>query len=163
MKIEHSLKQVDYVVLQNQRLGFKRTKCERENVFERHIKINWFQTVSDVKLRYYGKIFYKDGKKIIPNNISKLLTPVSMAVWFMDDGSIKSKHHKTLLINTQSFSRKEIEFLQKAIEQKFQILSFTQAERRLADRISRSRRYKISKIIEPTLQDSMKYKIDPID
>jgi len=40
-------------------------------------------------------VFYRDGKKIIPENIAEYLAnPVTMAVWFMDDGNIKSGNGK---------------------------------------------------------------------
>ena len=40
------------------------------------------------------------------------LTPLSMAVWFMDDGSRKSSQCRGLYLNTQSFSASEVETLQ---------------------------------------------------
>lgn len=166
LKIEHSIKQKEYTLWLYDCLKdwvLKEPCVKEKNVFGKTFQNVWFQTVSDVKLRYYGKIFYKDGKKTIPNNITKLLTPVSMAVWFMDDGSIKSKHHKTLLINTQSFSKKEIEFLQKAIAQKFEIATFQRKQKEGLQLEFRGQdAIRLAKMIEPTLLDSMKYKIDPI-
>lgn len=166
LKIEHSIKQKEYTCwlygcLQNWVL---KEPCEKKKaVFGKVFTNIWFNTVSHVALRYYGNIFYRGKTKTIPINIAKLLTPVSLAVWFMDDGSIKSKFHKTLLINTQSFPKDKLKFLQEAILRKLQINSFLrkqkkgfQLEFRGQDAIN------LAKIIEPHLIDSMKYKIDPI-
>ena len=43
--------------------------------------------------------FYKDNKKIIPDDL--LLDPIVLAVWFMDDGS---KSRSSVYLNTQQFS-----------------------------------------------------------
>lgn len=166
LKIEHSIKQKEYTYWLYDCLKdwVLKEPCEKEKtVFGKVFANVWFNTVSHVALRYYGKVFYKDKIKTIPINIAKLLTPVSMAVWFMDDGSIKSQFHKTLLINTQSFPKNKLEFLQEAILQKFQINSYLrkqkegfQIEFRGQDAIN------FAKIIEPYLIPPMKYKIDPI-
>ena len=44
--------------------------------------------------------FYKDNKKIIPQNL--VLDPVILAIWYMDDGS-KCRNHD-IYLNTQQFS-----------------------------------------------------------
>lgn len=79
----------------------------------------WFSTLSHVALRFYGKLFYPNGKKVVPPMISKLLTPLGLAVWFMDDGSIKSKEHKALILNTQCYSDKDLSLLQQTLLEKF--------------------------------------------
>ena len=43
------------------------------------------------------------------------LTPLSMAVWFMDDGSRKSSQCRGLYLNTQSFTLDEVQSLQTVI------------------------------------------------
>ncbi len=51
--------------------------------------------------------FYKNGKKIIPQNI--VLNPMSIAVWFMDDGSYCRE--SDVYLNTQQFSLKDQKML----------------------------------------------------
>ncbi|MBI2334643.1 hypothetical protein HYU96_02470 [Candidatus Daviesbacteria bacterium] len=47
-----------------------------------------FRTVSHPLIFEYMKIFYRGRLKIIPKNICDLLkSPLSLAVWFMDDGN----------------------------------------------------------------------------
>ena len=45
-----------------------------------------FSTLSLPYLNYYYELFYKDGRKIIPNNINELLTARGLAYLIMDDG-----------------------------------------------------------------------------
>jgi hypothetical protein len=51
--------------------------------------------------------------KIIPSNISKLFSEISLAYWIMDDGYFDSHGRtKTILLCTESFSKTECIFLQ---------------------------------------------------
>lgn len=166
LKIEHSIKQKEYInwLYESLKDWVLKEPCEKNKmVFGKVFTNIWFNTIRHVALRYYGKVFYKDKIKTIPINIAKLLTPVSMAVWFMDDGSIKSKHHKTLLINTQSFPKDKLEFLQEAILKKFQINSNLRKQKEGFQLEFRGQdATKFAQIIEPNLVPSMRYKIDPI-
>jgi recombination protein RecA len=56
-----------------------------------------FTTLSRPELTPYFRAFYPNGKKVVPEIT---LTPLALAVWFMDDGS---KSHRALYLNTQQF------------------------------------------------------------
>ena len=58
--------------------------------------------------------FYPNGKKIIPRDIQ--ITPLTLAVWFMDDGS---RSHKSWYLNTQQFSINDQKFLVNVLQKKF--------------------------------------------
>jgi len=47
--------------------------------------------------------------------IEKLLTPLSLAIWFMDDGSLKSTRHRTYVIHTLGYEKKEVGNVQKIL------------------------------------------------
>lgn len=49
-------------------------------------------------------LFYKEGRKVIPTRIAEMLTPFSIAIWFMDDGS---KSGDAVYFNTQGFEVKD--------------------------------------------------------
>lgn len=53
-----------------------------------------FTTISHGSFRFYGNTFYKNGKKVVPKQIARLLTKRGLAFWYMDDTSIKSKQSK---------------------------------------------------------------------
>jgi len=79
----------------------------------------WFKTIVHKELLEYREIFYKNRTKIIPNNIGDLLkTSLSLAVWYMDDGSI---NRSGINLNTQSFFYQENLLLQKTLRNNFQV------------------------------------------
>ena len=85
-------------------------------------KGNWyFKTLTSPSFRYYGILFYdKDTKKKkVPKNIHKFITAKSLAYWYMDDGSIKSKQSKGVFLNTQSFTYREVLLLCDVLKNKF--------------------------------------------
>lgn len=80
----------------------------------------YFNTISHQVFSYYGKIFY-NKKKCIPENIQELLTPIGLAYWYMDDGSIKSKDSKAIILNTHNFQLNEISTLCNILFSKFDL------------------------------------------
>ena len=126
LKIEHSMTQKDYVdwkykVFKNFTLSEPRIhkRMSYGSVRENHC----FSTVSHGSLRFYGQQFYQNNKKVMPVMISKILTPLALAVWFMDDGSIKSKQHRALVIHSQSFNKKDLEKVIEILNKKYKIKS----------------------------------------
>lgn len=85
-------------------------------------KGNWyFKTLVSPSFRFYGILFYdKDTKKKkVPKNIYKFLTVKSLAYWYMDDGSIKSKQSKGVYLNTQNFTYNDVLLLCDVLNKKF--------------------------------------------
>ena len=124
LKIEHSMTQKDYVdwkyqVFKNFTLSEPRIhkRMSYGSVRENHC----FSTVSHGSLRFYGQQFYKNGKKTMPKIISKMITPLALAVWFMDDGSIKSKQHRALVIHSQSFNKQDLLNIIEVLDKKYGI------------------------------------------
>ena len=125
LKIEHSTRQHFYVLwLYEQLQEWVRTpiaqKAKRvQGITTTH---DWFQTLSMVQFRFYGSQFYDaNGQKRVPKIIRRLLTPLALAVWFMDDGSAKSRQHRAVILNTHCFSRREIGLLQVALQQRYAV------------------------------------------
>lgn len=75
-----------------------------------------FTTVSHPALRFYGAQFYQNGKKRIPPLIKKLMTPLSLAIWFLDDGSAKSSKHRSLVVHSLGYNRKDLELVQETLQ-----------------------------------------------
>jgi len=46
-----------------------------------------FNTYTFRSFVWIHKAFYNSGKKIIPLNIEQYLTPLALAIWFMDDST----------------------------------------------------------------------------
>lgn len=167
LKIEHSYLQKEYVDWLYQIFkDWVLTPPKEKEQTVLGIKYNkyYFSTVSHGAFRFYAQQFYKEKKKVLPRMIKKWLSPVAMAVWFMDDGSIKSKHHRALIINTQSFSKPELQTLIKILEEKFGVKMVLRKQSRkqieiyqlitTSDSVER-----FVEIIKPHILPSMKYKL----
>jgi hypothetical protein len=75
-----------------------------------------FTTVSHPAFRFYGAQFYQEGKKRIPPLIKKLMTQLSLAIWFLDDGSAKSSKHQSLVIHSLGYTKKDLGSVQDALK-----------------------------------------------
>jgi len=118
LKIEHSEKQIDYVEWM-----FKILKPLVKTDIQTKInsKSVRFQTLSFGELRFYGQQFYKDGRKVIPKLFSKLIDELSLAIWFMDDGSKKSSKHNTYIIHSLGYTKKELRQVCEVLDRKFNL------------------------------------------
>lgn len=117
LKIEHSVKQSAYVDWKYAEWReWVRTppkaRVRRNRLGTCSTNIG-FTTLSHVELEEFRLRFYWNHRKVVPRDLE--LTPVSMAVWFMDDGSRKSSQCRGLYLNTQSFTLGETELLQRVI------------------------------------------------
>lgn len=66
----------------------------------------------------FRDLFYKLGKKTIPNNIYDLLTPAGLAFWIMDDGS---RQGEGVHISAYGFSEQDIDKLMFVLQDKFNL------------------------------------------
>lgn len=170
LKVEHSLKQKEYVDWLYHE--FKDWVLSLPKVRERFVRLRtvsgmyakyYFNTLSVGSLRFYAQQFYSEGKKRVPRLIHRWLTPLALAVWYMDDGSIKSNHHRTIFLNTQGFAIRDLHGLQKALLEKFGIKTQLRADRH-QQRIYFSAETvdKFLKIIERHIIPSMRYKLPKV-
>lgn len=80
-----------------------------------------FGTYRFTSLLWLYKLFYNHNKiKVIPKNIADFLTPLALAIWFMDDGTWKKPGVR---FATNSFTKEEVLLLSSALETKFNIKS----------------------------------------
>ena len=166
LRIDHSIKQKQYVewkynIFRNlttreikqffQKLDFRTGKKYG------HYK---FDTISTSLLTKFYKMFYVNGKKQVPNNILKVLrNPLSLAVWYMDDG-YKRSDCNALRISTDSFTLKEQRLLQKCLERNFKIKTNLHRKGRYWNiYIPNSQVKSFCKIVKPYIIPEMNYKI----
>ncbi|MDD2731730.1 MAG: hypothetical protein PHI53_00875 [Candidatus Pacebacteria bacterium] len=167
LRINHSLKQKTYVEWKH-KLLYKLAARDRIVCFSRNADLRTnktyyfcrFDTNTNFLLDRFYKIFYVNGKKRVPNNIIKVLNdPLSLAVWFMDDG-YKRNDCNSLRISTDAFTFKEQILLKNCLKENFNIDC----------KIHRKGKYwniyipsleakKFSRIIKPYIIPEMKYKI----
>lgn len=77
-----------------------------------------FVTRTDPVFSEWRSRFYRDSRKIVPAEISALATPVSIAVWLMDDGTAD---RAGVTFQTHSFELDEVERLGAMLSRKFAI------------------------------------------
>ena len=113
-----------------------------------------FNTKSLKELNILHSLFYSQGKKIVPLTIEKLLTPIGLAYWIMDDGSrVNTGYH----LNTNGFERIHVEILAKALFNKFNLKCSIQSRNRIY--IWTNSVPQLISIIEPYIIPSMLFKI----
>lgn len=86
-------------------------------------KVRYYYKVSSYSysnLTWFYDMFYKNGKKHIPENnaLEIYLTPLALAVWIMDDGSVSSAGLK---IATNAFSLEDLSRTQRFLEDKYKL------------------------------------------
>jgi|SRR3989338_1015464 len=128
LKVEHSYKQKDYVDwLYQEFKNWVRTepKLKIKKVWGKIHKNYGFCTYGHRLLGNFQKEFYVEKKKVIPTDLIKNITPLVLAVWYMDDGSIKSNKHRGIFLNTQSFNKEGVGKLQDILKNMFNITTTT--------------------------------------
>lgn len=119
-----------------------------------------FQTLSHPELLRFRQIFYRGRRKIVPQEISEILTPRAFAVWFMDDGSNKSKECNGRLLCTHGFTEKEVNFLVGTLKQKFGLLCCLRRQRDGVEiYINAQSANKLYSLLDQYICDSMRYKL----
>lgn len=84
----------------------------------------YFSTRHINELTDFQRIFYSGKKKIVPKRIKELLvSPLSLAVWYMDDGKLDfiRKVHCSPSLCTDSFSFDEVKMLIDVLDKNFRV------------------------------------------
>lgn len=167
-KVDHGLKQKEYTfwtynsfkewVLTPPKISYR-----FHPVWGKHKKSWWFRTIRHKEITLFHKLFYRNGRKIVPPNIGKRLDPLSLAVWIMDDGSFNKKRG-IYTISTYSFTKTEINLLQQALELRFNLRSKCYSDRDKGFRIffSKTQGNTIGDLIRPYVVSCLKYKLPPL-
>jgi recombination protein RecA len=164
-RVHHGIKQKEYVLWKYEILKEFVSKEPREiswsNPKRNLQEIScYFHTKSTKELGILYHWFYKNGVKILPKEIFNLLTPLIIAIWFMDDGS---NNGESLTINTHGFSKEDQARIVNYLQDSFSIKATIVRDRtKWKIAIGRHDYQKFLSIIEPYIIPSMTYKIaDP--
>jgi len=161
-RAHHGEKQKEYVFWKYEILKNLVLKEPREILWDNPKRelheVSWyFHTQS---LEKFGKLyaaFYKNGVKILPENIFDLFTPQMMAVWFMDDGS---NIGTGFTLSTHSFSFEEQVRIVDYLHYRYTIPAVIVKDRtKFKIAIGKYGRDRFMEIIRPFIIPSMNYKI----
>ncbi len=117
-----------------------------------------FSTLSHVEFQVIREAFYAAGKKRVPAALD--LSPFALAVWFMDDGSKKSKRCRGVYFNTQSFDSESIEILRNKLSDRFEVDSTIRMQKDGMQIYIPSRSIRrLVDLLEPFVIPCMRYKL----
>ena len=115
----------------------------------------YFTTRQLTAITELHKLFYNEGKKIVPLNIGSLLTERSLAYWAMDDGD---NHRSGYTFNTSGFTLKDVKVLQAALNDNWGLETSIHSRNRLY--VNSNSKNKLLNLIRPHFHHSMLYKIN---
>ena len=105
--------------------------------------------------RPWRSIFYPNGEKVLPMEIEKSLTPLALAVWFMDDGFLRKSN--SIAISTDKFSDDDLLHLCKSLEDIYEIKPSIVKSKKLYFGVNATKGF--IGVIKPFIIPSMRYKI----
>ncbi|MBU4484080.1 hypothetical protein KKA47_01520, partial [bacterium] len=164
LSFSHSVKQEDYAKFKI-RLLHKELNCsfKHYNVsagFKKRYPIIQCYTSSHRSLRTIRSRFYdSNNTKIVPQSLAEELTPMTLAIWFMDDGymRIRPNRQPSAEIATCAFKPEDIKILSKGIK-KLGIENYIRGNR-IFFNVDFTK--KLSKTISPYVPPSMRWKLHP--
>jgi len=109
------------------------------------------------------KIFYPSGKKILPKHIIQHISPLSIAVWFMDDGSLHLDNRDgvySFRIATYCYTKKELSKVVKILKDKFNLIASVDKDNVVY--ISRHSTNAFANLISSYIIPCMSYKLPPL-
>ena len=161
MCFEQSDAQIDYLYWKYAELqNFVYPKIAQVRRFDK--RSGRYTTSHRFFLRQYfqkwRQVWYPQGIKSIPDDLSKWFTPLSLAVWYMDDGHLNNG--KSPLFASENFCSNDLAKII-AILQKWDLNCSLSHNNRL--RILHNSTSHFMELIKPHILESLRYKIlDPV-
>lgn len=116
LQVFHSEEQKEYINWIHNKL---KTICKSKAPKKNDKGYYYFVTISHKELTKLKQEFYPCGKKCIPENFIEYISPLMLAVWFMDDGSRCNKNCGQL--HTECFTIEENQKIANAINSKYNL------------------------------------------
>jgi len=91
LRFYHSIKQKTYLEFKVALLA-KTLNCKTPKIYERHRKDGKVRVEANKSTRYFGvlrRALYRNGRKTLTLSILKRLTDQAVAIWWMDDASVR--------------------------------------------------------------------------
>lgn len=165
LRVDHGMTQQDYVLwkygeFQNLVPSKPRTIRSFHMKEQKSYERLHFSTYSNGIFQDWRGLFYKNKIKIIPENINEILvSPLSLAVWIMDDG-YKRNDCNAIRINTDLFQYHEQELLVNCLRKNFSVDSVIHKKGKTHNiYIPVKSSKKFCEIVKPHILDSLLYKV----
>ena len=166
LQLIHSFKQIEY-------LKYKVDLVSK--ILGKQIKIDLFDNggypgcrayATDKYFKILRRFLYKNGKKKITQSVLNRLSPLGIAIWYMDDGNIalhkrKGKiHSREIYLNTYC-SLEEAKIIQEFFKKEYNIYFRCSPSKGYFRMICNTENAKkFAELIRPFIIESLKYKID---
>ena len=166
LRFEHSLSQEQYILwkfnfLKNIFTDSAIVKINRIHpITKREYKYVRCKSKTLPELKKIKDIFYPEGKKIVPINLKKyLMEPISLAVWFMDDGYYYLRD-KCGYLYFGNVTKEEAEVCNNTLQQNFDLKTKVLAKKKgYALYFPRIEMLKLKEVINPFVISLFRYKL----
>jgi len=164
LRLEHGEQQKEYLLWKVRKLGKffqgKAKYLERIHPITKKKYCYWrHQSQSTPYLGKLRKIFYPEGKKKIPEKLEKYLTPLTLTVWYMDDGYYYLRDRCSYLY-LGNVSEKEAKIVTRVLSEKFIIAArVKQKKKGYAIYFSPEETQKLKNLIKGHMLSQFKYKL----
>jgi hypothetical protein len=157
----HCIKQKPYSDYKRQLFG----DAISSESYDDNVKATKVQGKTTYQLKHIFDKFYPNGKKVVPLDVDKYLTPEAIALWYMDDGSFTryKENRNSIVCNIHAYA-----FIEEDIDRLINVFSikYKIEARKIYDtkrngymiRISRLEALKFIALVAPYVIESMKYK-----
>ncbi|MBC5800189.1 MAG: hypothetical protein GIW94_09495 [Candidatus Eremiobacteraeota bacterium] len=154
LEINHCMKQKAYVDWKFDVLRNLVGTAPRERAGNGTRRAYRFTTLSRRELTPFYRSFYREGRKVVP---AVSLEPLTLAVWFMDDGA---KSYKTVYLNTQQFAYDDQQRLLGMLEEQWNFKAYLNRDKQyLRIRLAVESAARFREIVRPYIRPEFEYKL----
>lgn len=142
----------------------KDPKIYKNNIIKKYV----VETISHPEFSRLRRYFYEHGRKIVNKDILENLTPLSLAIWYQDDGSLEVQKNKTngMRLHTSQFPLESVNLICNYLKDVYGIKCNPVKSQKGKDglqqyciRISKKSTVDFSNLIKPYTHSSMNYKL----
>lgn len=156
----HKIEHYEYV---NYKYKLLKRRCSEITIYNKHDKRSdrHYQQVfckiaaSSVLTEIYNK-FYVNHVKVVPKDLIYKLSPLGIAIWFMDDGSSDNYGYK---FSVDCFTETEIDLLRQMLLDRFNIKTTKHINQNKTIHVISESAKDFKNLVEPYMCDCMKYKL----
>lgn len=163
--LHYSSKNIEYLEYLQQFLA-KNGYCSSDKVKKKPQigkggKLYYSLKIRTYSFKSFGELYHafytEDKRKIVPKNISKLLSARGFAIWVMDDGGRSGQGFK---LSTESFTREELNLLAEALLNNFGLCFTVQRHKhKWILYLPKNQQTLLAEIVKPFMIPCMYYKI----
>ncbi len=134
LRLEHGYRQKEFLLWKIKMLApiFQGKPKYIKRIHPQTQRTYRYWRIQSQAMPYLGKmrkIFYPNSKKQIPTILAKYLKPITLAVWYMDDGYYY-KRDKCSYLYLGNVSQNEAEITRKALKDNFNLLSRVKSKKK---------------------------------